>query len=142
MKKRPFTLACLPLLSACAGEPPQNLGPTSDGQLRPCPDSPNCVSSFEEGERHAIDPLPVDLSAIRALIGEMNHADVVESDDDGRYLRAEFTTRIIGFVDDVEFLYQPEEGVTHVRSASRVGYSDLGANRQRIERLRQQLNDG
>lgn len=141
MKKRPFTLACLPLLSACAGEPPQNLGPTSDGRLAPCPDSPNCVSSFADGERHAIEPLRTDLATIRSLIGELNNADVVESEGEN-YLRAEFTTRIIGFVDDVEFLYDPEEGVTHVRSASRVGYSDLGANRQRIERLRQRLNGG
>lgn len=133
-------LACLPLLSACAGEPPQNLGPSSDGRLAPCPDSPNCVSSFSDGERHAIEPLQADLGAIRSLIGELDNADVVESDGEN-YLRAEFTTRIIGFVDDVEFLYRPEEGVTHVRSASRVGYSDLGANRQRIERLRQRLSD-
>lgn len=138
MKKR-FTLACLPLLSACAGEPPQNLGPTADGRLSPCPDSPNCVSSFAEGERHAIEPLQADLEEIRSLIGELNNADVVESAEN--YLRAEFTTRLIGFVDDVEFLHYPEEGVTHVRSASRVGYSDLGANRQRIERLRQRLNN-
>lgn len=140
MKKRPFTLACLPLLSACAGEPPQNLGPTAEGRLLPCPDTPNCVSSFETGSQHAIEPLQVDLVAIRALIGERNNADIVAEDEN--YLRAEFTTRIIGFVDDVEFLYRPAEGVTHVRSASRVGYSDLGANRDRIERLRQQLNGG
>lgn len=138
MKKR-FTLACLPLLSACAGEPPQNLGPTANGRLNPCPDSPNCVTSFAEGERHAIEPLQADLEEIRSLIGELNNADVVESAEN--YLRAEFTTRLIGFVDDVEFLHYPEEGVTHVRSASRVGYSDLGANRQRIERLRQRLNN-
>lgn len=140
MKKRPFTLACLPLLSACAGEPPQGLGPTADGRLTPCPDSPNCVSSFSDSERHAIEPLQADLSAIRSLIGELNNADVVEYDGEN-YLRAEFTTRIIGFVDDVEFLHDPEANVTHVRSASRVGYSDLGANRQRIERLRHRLND-
>lgn len=139
MRKRPFTLACLPLLSACAGEPPENLGPTGDGRLAPCPDSPNCVSSFAEAERHAIEPLRADLVAIRSLIGELNNADVVAEGDN--YLRAEFTTRLIGFVDDVEFLYHPDEGVTHVRSASRVGYSDLGANRQRIERLRQRLNN-
>ncbi|MEX1198641.1 MAG: DUF1499 domain-containing protein [Pseudohongiellaceae bacterium] len=140
MKKRPFTLACLPLLSACAGEPPQNLGPTGDGRLSPCPDSPNCVSSFSGEERHAIEPLQADLAAIRDVIGGLDNADVVSSDGE-HYLRAEFTTRIIGFVDDVEFLHDPAQGVTHVRSASRVGYSDLGANRQRIERLRQRLND-
>jgi uncharacterized protein (DUF1499 family) len=140
MRKRPFTLACLPLLSACAGEPPRDPGLTEDGTLRSCPDSPNCVTSFASDSRHGIEPLAADLDAIRALIEELNNADIVQSD--GNYLRAEFTTRIIGFVDDVEFLHRPEEGVTHVRSASRVGYSDLGANRQRIERLRQRLSDG
>jgi len=140
MNKRPFTLACLPLLSACAGEPPRNLGPTEGGELQPCPDSPNCVSSLADDERHRIEPLQADTAAIRRIIEAWNNADVIESRDN--YLRAEFTTRIIGFVDDVEFLYRPAEGITHVRSASRVGYSDLGANRQRIERLRQRLNDG
>jgi uncharacterized protein (DUF1499 family) len=132
-----FTLACLPLLSACAGEPPQNIG-VNGGRLAACPDSPNCVSSFETDEEHQIEPLAFDLITIeQALLGRSDTNIVsVESN----YLYAEFTTRLMGYVDDVEFLHDADAGVTHVRSASRLGYSDMGANRARIEALRAQLS--
>ena len=53
-----------------------------------------------------------------------------------RYLHVEFKSRIMGFVDDVEFFF-PDTAVIHVRSASRVGHSDFGVNRKRIEKIRQ-----
>ena len=58
-----------------------------------------------------------------------------------RYLHAEFTSTLFRFVDDVEFVVIPNEGVVHFRSCSRVGYSDLGANRHRMESLRKKLSD-
>jgi uncharacterized protein (DUF1499 family) len=55
------------------------------------------------------------------------------------YLHAEFRTPWLGFVDDVEFFADRSAGCIHVRSASRLGYSDLGTNRRRLERLKQEF---
>jgi uncharacterized protein (DUF1499 family) len=129
-------LSLLPFLTACAGEPPQNIG-VLNGRLTPCPDSPNCVSSFATDETHAIEPLAASLADVERVLLEFDDTNIVSSE--GNYLYAEFTTRIMGYVDDVEFLYDRNNGVTHVRSASRLGYSDLGANRNRIERIRSAL---
>lgn len=129
-------LAFLPFLTACAGEPPQNIG-VNDGRLTPCPDSPNCVSSFETGEEHGIAPLSASLAQIQQVLLAMDGANIVEQT--GNYLYAEFTSRLMGYVDDVEFLYDPASNQTHVRSASRLGYSDLGANRKRVEAIRARL---
>ncbi len=129
-------LSLLPFLTACAGEPPQNIG-VLNGRLTPCPDSPNCVSSFATDETHAIEPLAASLADVERVLLEFDDTNIVSSEGD--YLYAEFTTRIMGYVDDVEFLYDRNNGVTHVRSASRLGYSDLGANRNRIERIRSAL---
>jgi uncharacterized protein (DUF1499 family) len=129
-------LSLIPFLTACAGEPPQNIG-IQDGRLAPCPDSPNCVSSFEDSESHGIAPLQADLDSIEAVLVQMERTNIVQQR--GNYLYAEFTSRLMGFVDDVEFLYDPDSGLTHVRSASRLGYSDLGANRNRIEAIRERL---
>ncbi len=135
MKKSLFVV--LPFLTACAGEAPQNLG-VQDGRLIPCPESPNCVSSFETDETHGIAPLAADIDAIEAVLLAQERTNIVRKQ--GNYLYAEFTSRIMGFVDDVEFLYDPASQQTHVRSASRLGYSDLGANRDRIESIRAALN--
>ncbi|MDA0687292.1 MAG: DUF1499 domain-containing protein [Proteobacteria bacterium] len=129
-------LSLLPFLTACAGEPPQNIG-VQNGRLTPCPDSPNCVSSFATDETHAIEPLAASLADVERILLGFDDTNIVSSEGD--YLYAEFTTRIMGYVDDVEFLYDRNNGVTHVRSASRLGYSDLGANRNRIERIRSEL---
>lgn len=129
-------LALLPFLSACAGEPPQNIG-VNEGRLSPCPESPNCVSSFESDEEHGIAALAANLSQIQQILLSMEEANIVEQTDS--YLYAEFTSRLMGYVDDVEFLYDAASNQTHVRSASRLGYSDLGANRNRIEAIRTQL---
>lgn len=129
-------LSLLPFLTACAGEPPQNIG-VQNGRLTPCPDSPNCVSSFATDETHVIEPLAASLADVERILLGFDDTNIVSSEGD--YLYAEFTTRIMGYVDDVEFLYDRNNGVTHVRSASRLGYSDLGANRNRIERIRSEL---
>ena len=129
-------LSLIPFLTACAGEPPQNIG-IQDGQLASCPDSPNCVSSFANDEVHAIEPLAANLDQIERVLLEMSEANIVNAANN--YLYAEFTSRIMGYVDDVEFLYDQARGVTNVRSASRLGYGDLGANRNRIEAIRQSI---
>ena len=129
-------LALLPFLTACAGEPPQNIG-VRDGRLSPCPESPNCVSSFESDEEHSIAALDATLAQIQRVVLALDEANIVEQSSD--YMYVEFTSRLMDYVDDVEFLYDSASNQTHVRSASRLGYSDLGANRKRIEAIRTQL---
>lgn len=126
-------IALLTLLG-CAGERPSTLG-VVDSRLGTCPDSPNCVSSFETRESHQIAPLQASIAQVRAALLTMPGAQIIREQD--QYLYAEFTTPLMGFVDDVEFLEQG--GSTHVRSASRLGKSDLGVNRKRIEALREAL---
>ena len=129
-------LALLPFLSACAGEPPQDIG-VRDGRLIACPESPNCVSSYESSEEHAIAALDGNLNQVQQILVAMDGANIVEQSNN--YLYAEFTSSLMGFVDDVEFLYDAASNTTQVRSASRVGYSDMGANRSRVEAIRMQL---
>jgi uncharacterized protein (DUF1499 family) len=90
-----------------------------------------------------MDPIPWTGTAAAAIerltkiIAAAPRARVVAQD--GPYLRAEFVTALFRFVDDVEFLVDEPHGVIHFRSASRVGYWDLGQNRRRLERLRRQF---
>lgn len=111
-----------------------------DGRLRPCPGSPNCVCSLASDDEHRIDPLPANgsmLERLRQVLNEMPGVQIIE--DDENYLRAECSSSLLRFVDDMEFLYDSEAGVIQVRSASRIGHSDLGANRKRVDAVRQRL---
>jgi len=111
-----------------------------DGKLTPCPDSPNCVSSQSENLSHFIKPLFYKGSMVGArqrllrVVGSMKRTRVIKETEE--YIHVTFTSRWFRFVDDVEFCFAEEAPVIHVRSASRVGYSDLGVNRSRIEKIR------
>ncbi|AKS43033.1 DUF1499 domain-containing protein [Wenzhouxiangella marina] len=109
------------------------------GRLAACPSAPNCVSSEDgtpEGQR--VEPFPAEAWArIPSIIGELGGRVMREESD---YIAAEFTSSLFRFVDDVEFR-RATDGI-HLRSASRVGYSDLGANRKRVAALREQLSAG
>ena len=131
MKK--FILSVLPFLSACSADPPIDLG-VQENRLAPCPKSPNCVSSFDSDNSHTIRPLNADLEKIERMLASLSHANIV--DRSGNYMRVEFTSRILRYIDDVEFLHDENGGVTHIRSASRVGFTDLGVNRKRVEKIR------
>ena len=95
--------------------------------------------------RHAIDPLRYEGPAEKArrflieAVSGMKRARMIV--DEERYLRAEFTSAFFRFVDDVEFLLDNGTRTIHVRSASRVGYSDLGVNRRRVEEIRSRFDD-
>ncbi len=138
----PGALLTLIAVFGCAGRAPEDLG-VRDGRLAPCPDSPNCVSSAASDDRHAIAPLRLEADADRVweeiarLLEATPRVRIVSRDE--RYLHAEFTTRLMRYVDDVELLRQPDGREIAVRSASRVGYGDMGANRKRIEWLRGEL---
>jgi uncharacterized protein (DUF1499 family) len=108
-------------------------------------DGPNCVSSQADraDTEHYIEPLKYNslnkptqvIEQLEALIdGLGSNPEVIEHNES--YLYVEFTTPLLGFCDDVEF-FATDDGLIHVRSASRLGYSDLGANRKRIEEIRQ-----
>ena len=134
------------LLAGCSGTMP-NLG-INNSKLTPCPKTPNCVSSQAHDEKHYIEPIHyagTEQEAHDRLL------QIIESEkrtkiltDQENYIRIEFTSALFRFVDDVEFYFPKEnadETVIHIRSASRVGSSDLGANRRRIERIRSKFKD-
>ncbi len=131
------------------GRPPTGLG-VHDGRLRPPALTPNSVSSqaalYPEHPMRAqaeIAPLPITgsgpatIAAIRAIVESTPGAKVVVSERGYLYVR--YTTRWLRFVDDAEFWFDPAGDVIQVRSASRIGRSDFGANRHRIEQIRQRL---
>ncbi|KJR98923.1 MAG: hypothetical protein VR65_18540 [Desulfobulbaceae bacterium BRH_c16a] len=128
------------ILAACAGERPDNLGVQGD-RLTGCPGSPNCVSSQAVDEGHRIAPLVFsdDPAPAFARLKQMLvlRGDTTIIEERPRYLRAEFRTTL--FVDDGEFLLDAQQRLIHVRSASRLGYSDLGKNRRRMEEIRRQF---
>ena len=106
-------------------------------RFAPVPNKPNCVSSRADASdrQHYIEPLTGTLAAAKAWITSQPRTVIVEEDDG--FLHATFRTRFFGFVDDVHLEVEGEQ--LHVRSASRVGYGDLGVNRKRVEALRKAL---
>lgn len=132
-----LVIVALAVLSVTARRP-TTLG-VRDGRLAPCPDSPNCVSSQSDREDSRMETLAIvgdsadAIARLRAVISAMPRARIVTADDN--YLHAEFTSALFRFVDDVEFFVDREQRVIHFRSASRVGQSDLGVNRQRMQSI-------
>jgi len=136
-----ITVLCMgSFLSGCAAARPSNLG-VRDGRLALCPESPNCVSSQSTDVAHAVAPLIYTgtaadaVASLKQIIKGMKRAVVVEAT--ATYLHIEFTSALFRFIDDVEFIVDDAEKKIHVRSASRIGYSDLGVNRRRVERISQ-----
>jgi uncharacterized protein (DUF1499 family) len=109
-------------------------------QLSACPDTPNCVSSQSSDTAHFIAPIPFSGppgSALQRLKGVLAaEPRTVITVEQGSYLHAEARSLVFQFVDDIEFLLDTAQQLIHVRSASRSGYSDLGVNRRRVERIR------
>jgi uncharacterized protein (DUF1499 family) len=138
-----WTLLFIAMVVGCAGGRPAQLGITG-GRLSACPDSPNCVSSQSGDNEHAIAPLRYEGSAESALrqliktVQGMKRARIVTVD--GPYIHAEFTSFLFRFVDDVEFLLDDGAKTIHVRSASRIGQSDLGVNRKRVGAIRSRFD--
>ena len=123
-------------------QPSHTLG-ADNGRLADCPDSPNCVSTQASDSQHSINPIPFTQSAdevlarLEATIRAMPRTRIVNSN--ANYLHAEFSSLLLGFVDDVEIVIDRTNGLIHFRSASRIGESDLGANRARMEQIRQRF---
>ncbi len=127
------------ILVALVSKRPDNLG-VENGNLVPCPASPNCVSSQSDDEEHGMQPLTYTGSREEAharllrVIREMPRTQIITVRPE--YVYAEFRTFTFRFVDDVEFYLPADEQVIHFRSASRLGYSDMGVNRRRMEAIR------
>jgi len=120
---------------------PEYLG-VKDGRLARCKRTPNCVSSQADpaDAEHYVAPIRFTgsaaeaMAAVRGAVASMERATVVR--EEAGYLYAEYRSRLMRFVDDVEFAFDEREGLIHVRSASRLGRRDFGVNRARVERLR------
>jgi len=129
-------------LASCSGSVPSNLG-ISDSRMTPCPSSPNCVSSDAQNKEHLIAPLQLvgpsesAWTVVRDYLSKRPRTQIVT--ENPGYLHAECRSSLFGFVDDLELNLRSSEGIIAVRSASRLGYSDLGVNRRRIEELRADL---
>jgi len=116
-------------------------------RLAACPASPNCVSSDASDASHRIEAYSLSASAddspdalwrvVREAVASLPRTTVVEATGD--YLHAECASALFGFIDDLELQLRVSDNLVAVRSASRVGYSDLGVNRRRVERLRETL---
>jgi uncharacterized protein (DUF1499 family) len=127
-----------------AGTPPTNIGVTN-GKLAACPATPNCVNSQAPASdsQHAIAPLPMSgdvpttMATLKQVIQTMPNTNIIK--ETNTYLYVEFTSKLMRFVDDVEFDLDNDTKMIQVRSASRLGESDLGVNRQRIEAIRSKL---
>jgi uncharacterized protein (DUF1499 family) len=135
-----FIIGCMMFFS-CAGQPPVNLG-IHNNQLTDCPAKPNCINSQAIDENHTTIPFMYQgkketaFKHLKKAIESFKRITIIVEKDN--YLHIEFKSAIMGFIDDVEF-YFPEEKVIHVRSASRLGYSDFGVNQKRVEQLRERF---
>jgi len=117
-----------------------------EGMLSKCPNKPNCVcSEYKDDANHYIDPISIPqnstfdtFSLLKNVIQDMGGNVQIESDN---YLAATFTSAIFKFVDDLEIRIDSTQKVIHIRSASRVGYSDLGVNKKRTKSLKKLFNN-
>jgi uncharacterized protein (DUF1499 family) len=131
-------LASTLTLAACGLGSPVLRG--ADGQLAPCPPAPHCVSTLAEGEQRVApliyvgDAIAARERLARTLAGLPNYAVL---SNQGDYLHASYTTGLMRYVDDLEFVFsQSAPGRIEVRSSSRIGYYDFGANRAHVEQVR------
>lgn len=143
-KQMLIILTSLFVLTGCTGTMPE-LG-VENGKLKQCPHTPNCVNSQSQDKKHFIEPILITATPLEAQnyiirsLHELKVSKVIVVEEN--YIRAEFVSKIFRFVDDVEFYFpdsERKELLIHLRSASRVGYSDLGVNRKRIENIRSRI---
>lgn len=124
----------------------RKVGLKEEGKFYPCPEKHVCVSTQapKDDEKHYIDPLPLDCSVEDAkrkminIIKSMSRTEILENKDN--YLRAKFTTFLFKFKDDVEFYFDEEDNVIHIRSQSRIGGFDWNKNRNRIKKIKKKFN--
>ncbi|WP_163529458.1 DUF1499 domain-containing protein [Halobacillus ihumii] len=116
-----------------------------NGELAPCPNSPNCISTQAQRSKQKMKSLPFfrdkdgAKNVILNIIGAEKRTEIQSQQED--YLHVVFTSKFLKFKDDVEFYFDQLEERVHFRSASRVGYIDFGANRKRMEQISKEYLD-
>ena len=138
-----IVLSIFVALTGCSSNAP-SLG-IENGQLIPCPNKPNCVNSFSKDKAQYIKPIVIvgsnqDVAnAIVNVVNALDNSKVTVTENS--YIRAEFSSTIFGFVDDVEFYFpaKTSEKTIYIRAAARLGYSDFNVNRERVELIRLSL---
>lgn len=126
------------LVINCTGTRPDDIGIRENGSLKPCPLTPNCVTSLcdPSDEYHYMDAFSYTGSSadamkqLKEIILKQERSEIII--EKPNYIYAEFTTKIMRFVDDVEFLLDEKNKKIHLRSASRIGRKDFGVNRDRF----------
>ena len=117
-----------------------------NGQLQLCGNKPNCVSSLNTNRKHKVNPIStgsnswekVKLKIENTLKGMQNMKIVT---DENNYLRVEFKSKFLGFIDDFEVHFVPDQKILHIRSSSRLGYSDFGVNRKRVQKFTKKFSE-
>lgn len=137
--------AALPIVqNIFHGDVPENIG-VNQGQLAPCPPSPNCVVSQNGDSEHQIKPITYQgdrdnaQATMLQVLSVVPRTQVIEQTSD--YIYAQSTSRLMGFVDDLEFYFPQDSKTIQLRSASRMGESDIGVNRRRLEQIRFAIAD-
>ena len=111
-----------------------------DGKFYPCPNSPNCVSTQATEDKHKMDPIQYSGSLNEAkekiikIVNSLKRSKIITNKEN--YIHVEFRTATFKFVDDVEFLFDEKEKIIHFRSRARLGYSDMGVNRKRMNNIK------
>lgn len=137
-------MAALPIVKDIFAGTSPDLGVDNDS-LSPCPKSPNCVVTQDADESHSITPIAyrTDLDTAREtllkVLSVVPRTEVIAQRSD--YIRAQSTSRLMGFIDDVEFYFPSDKQEIEMRSAARLGDSDLGVNRRRLEQIRLAMAD-
>ena len=136
------SLMLVTILWGCSGNPAERHNSESSGLLD-CPDTPNCVSSSAKNPKYRIEPFKLkkdpetSWDMVQKTVGSLPRTKIVSADNSD--IQAECRSMIFRFVDDLTLHLTPSNGIIHIRSASRTGYSDLGVNRRRVENLRKKL---
>lgn len=132
-------MGVLGILTFLVGCQATETGLTPTG-LHPCPNRPNCVTSQGGTDEQILLPLTYSTdratayAKIKQIVSDQDNATIVTETTD--YLHVEFRSKFMGFVDDMEFWFPEDQPVIHLRSASRLGYSDFGVNRKRVQHIR------
>lgn len=124
---------------------PSNLGITN-GQLAPCPTSPNCVTTQSGLPTQLMPALsytdsPAEAQARLKAVVLIQPRTTLITERDG-YLHFEFRSAMMGFIDDVEFQLDADGTTIHFRSVARLGQGDGGVNRNRMQTITEAWENG
>lgn len=120
---------------------PRTIGVTN-GSLARLPRTPNAISSQTSDIQKKVDPLPFNQNlgesknSLKIILQAFEGMEIIS--EAKNYIHAVSTSKTMRFHDDIEFFFDERSKVIHFRSASRIGYSDMNANKKRYELLRKE----